>query len=273
VTTDNDVHTELSVRFSRALPPALLDLDREALLALLADPSRREEVRRLVAADAVPGPGYSGLVRHGRFDRVVVFRAPRQPHLRGRTVADVAAERGRDPFDTFLDLIVEEQDEVVGIFDYIDERDIRALLTSPLAMVCSDGFATAPARTLGEDAPYWPCSYGEYPGILERYVRDEPVLRLEDAVRRMTSFPAQRFGLHDRGVLRPGMRADVVVFDLARVRDRATNPPPHSWPFVNVPHRDPEGVDWVVVNGVVVVADGEHTGALPGRLLLRGGRR
>lgn len=272
VTTDNDAHTDLSVRFSRALPPALLDLDRAALLALLADPSRRGEVRRLVAADTLPGPGYTGLVRHGRFDRVVVFRAPRQPHLRGRTVADIAAERGRDAFDTFLDLIVEEEDEVVGIFDYIDERDIRALLTSPLAMVCSDGFATAPARTLGDDAPYWPCSYGEYPGVLERYVREEPVLRLEDAVRRMTSFPAQRFGLHDRGVLRPGMRADIVVFDLARLRDRATNPPPHSFPFVNVPHRDPEGIDWVVVNGEVAVADGEHTGALAGRLLLRGRR-
>jgi N-acyl-D-amino-acid deacylase len=100
-------------------------------------------------------------------------------------------------------------------------------------------------------------------------VRERPVLRLEEAVRKMTSFPAQRFGLHDRGVLRPGLKADLIVFDLERVHDRATNPYPHSFPFVNIPHGHAEGIDWVLVNGEPVIAEGEHTGALPGRVLRR----
>jgi N-acyl-D-amino-acid deacylase len=269
VTTDNDVHTELAPRLSRALPQPLLDLDHDGLMAALSDPGRRAEVRRDITEDRMPGAGYTGLVRHGRFDRIVVLQAARHPELRGRSVADIAAGRGADAFETFLDLIVEEDDGIVGIFDYIDEADIRTLLTSPLAMVSSDGLVMPPADTLDDPSLYWPCSYGEYPGILERYVREEPVLRLEEAVRKMTSFPAQRFRLFDRGVLRPGTRADVVVFDLERVHDRATNLYPHRFPFANIPHRYPTGIDWVVVNGAPVLEEGEHTGALPGRVLRR----
>ena len=269
VTTDSDVHTDLAPRLSRALPQPVLDLDHDALIALLSDRSRRAELRRAVVEDVLPGAGYAGLVRHGRFDRLVIFQAGRHPELRGRSVADIAAERAADPFDTFLDLIVEEDDQIVGLFDYMEEKDIRALLCSPLSMVSSDGLVMPPADELDDPALYWPCSYGEYPGILERYVRDEPVLRLEEAIRKMTSFPAQRFGLLDRGVLRPGLRADLVVFDLDKVRDRATNLYPHAYPFENIPHRHPEGLDWVLVNGEPVIAAGEHTGALPGRVLRR----
>lgn len=269
VTTDNDVHTDLAPRLSRALPQPVLDLGHEALMALLGDPRERGNLRRAIADDVLPGAGYTGLVRHGRFDRIVILHAGRHPELRGRSVADIAADRGSAPLDTYLDLIVEEDDQIVGIFDYVDERDIRALLRSPLAMVSSDGLVMPPVETLDDPALYWPCSYGEYPGVLERYVRDEPVLRLEEAIRKMTSFPAQRFGLLDRGVLRPGLRADVVVFDLDKVRDRATNLYPHAYPFENIPHRHPEGLDWVLVNGEPVIAEGEHTGALPGRVLRR----
>ena len=269
VTTDNDVHTDLAPRLSRALPQPVLDLGHEALMALLGDPRERDDLRRAIADDVLPGAGYTGLVRHGRFDRIVILHAGRHPELRGRSVADIAADRGSAPLDTYLDLIVEEDDQIVGIFDYVHERDIRALLRSPLAMVSSDGLVMPPVETLDDPALYWPCSYGEYPGVLERYVRDEPVLRLEEAIRKMTSFPAQRFGLLDRGVLRPGLRADVVVFDLDKVRDRATNLYPHAYPFENIPHRHPEGLDWVLVNGEPVIAEGLHTGALPGRVLRR----
>jgi len=269
VTTDNDVHTDLAPRLSRALPQPVLDLGHEALMALLGDPRERDDLRRAIADDVLPGAGYTGLVRHGCFDRIVILHAGRHPELRGRSVADIAADRGSAPLDTYLDLIVEEDDQIVGIFDYVDERDIRALLRSPLAMVSSDGLVMPPVETLDDPALYWPCSYGEYPGVLERYVRDEPVLRLEEAIRKMTSFPAQRFGLLDRGVLRPGLRADVVVFDLDKVRDRATNLYPHAYPFENIPHRHPEGLDWVLVNGEPVIAEGLHTGALPGRVLRR----
>jgi N-acyl-D-amino-acid deacylase len=268
-TTDNDVHTDLAPRLSRALPQPVLDLDHDALIFLLSDPEGRALLRREVLEDALPGAGYAGVVRHGRFDRVVVFHAGRHPELRGRSVADIAAERGADGFDTFLDLIVEEDDDIVGLFDYIEEKNIRALLQSPLAMISSDGLIMTPAGQLDDSSLYWPCSYGEYPGVLERYVRDEPVLRLEEAIRKMTSFPAQRFRLLDRGALRPGLKADLVVFDLDRVRDRATNLYPHSFPFENIPHAAPEGIDWVLVNGVPVLEEGVPTAALPGQVLRR----
>lgn len=270
VTVDNDVHTDLAPRLSRALPQPILDLPHERLLALLADKAERPILRRAVETDELPGAGYTGLVKHGRFDRIVILYAPRQPELRGQTVAAIAAARGADAFDTFLDLIVEEDDQVVGIFDYIDEAEIRRVLAHPLVMVCSDGFVMPPVEELTDPGLYWPCSYGEYPGILERYVRDEPLLRLEEAIRKMTSFPAQRFGLSDRGVLRPGLAADVLVFDLERLRDRATNLYPHSFPFENIPHGYAEGMDFVLVNGTLVIDEGRHTGALPGRVLRHG---
>jgi N-acyl-D-amino-acid deacylase len=269
VTVDNDVHTDLAPRLSRALPQPVLDLGHDELMALLCDPAQRDLLRAAVAADELPGAGYSGLVRHGRFERIVILSAARQPDYRGRTVAAIAAERGVDPFDAYLDLIVDNEDGVVGIFDYIDADDIRRLLRHPLVMIGSDGLVMPPAETLDDAGPYWPCSYGEYPGLLERYVRDEPVLRLEEAIRKMTSFPAQRFGLHGRGVLRPGAWADLVVFDLDRLHDRATNAFPHEFPFVNLPHGYPDGIDYVFVNGAAVVAGGEHTGARPGRVLAR----
>jgi len=270
VTVDNDSHTDLAPRLSRALPQPVLDLPHDRLMVLLADKAERPNLRRAVESDALPGAGYTGLVKHGRFDRIVILHAPNQPHLRGQTVAAIAAARGADAFDTFLDLIVEEDDQVVGIFDYIDEAEIRRVLSHPLVMVCSDGLVMPPAETLDDPGLYWPCSYGEYPGILERYVRDDPLLRLEEAIRKMTSFPAQRFGLSDRGVLRPGLAADILVFDLERLRDRATNLYPHSFPFANIPHGYAEGMDFVLVNGALVVDDGEHTGATPGRVLRHG---
>jgi N-acyl-D-amino-acid deacylase len=265
VTLDNDTHTELAPRLSRALPQPLHSLSVDDLVAVLVDPERRAEVRREIAADDRPGPGYSGLLKHGRFERIFVLHSSDRSLL-GATVADIAAGRGCDPLDTYLDLIVEERDTVVAIFDYIDEAELQAVLRHPLCMISSDGLVQ-PLPRPGDDASYWPCSFGEYTGLLERFVRDRPLLRLEEAVRKMTSLPAQRFGLWDRGVLRPGARADVVVFDLERVRDRATNPWPHSYPFENIPPRYAEGIDYVFVNGEAVMWEGAHTGVRSGRVL------
>jgi N-acyl-D-amino-acid deacylase len=272
VTLDNDTHTDLAPRLSRALPQPLHSLSVDELVALLADPARRPELRRQIAADDErPGPGYSGLVKHGSFERIVILHAANQSLL-GRSVADIAAQRGRDALDTFLDLIVEERDAIVGIFDYIDAAQLEAVVCHPLCMISSDGqVQRLPAP--GDDASYSPCSFGEYTGLLERFVRDRALLRLEEAVRKMTSLPAQRFGLWDRGVLRPGAQADVVVFDLDRVRDRATNLYPHSYPFKNVPHRYAEGIDYVFVNGEAVLWEGAHTGVKSGRVLRGPGTR
>ncbi len=267
VTVDNDLHTDLAPTLTAALPQHVHERDVAEIIGLLGDPEVRSRVRREIVEDRRPAFGPAGLLKHGRWDRITILHAPRTPETIGKTVAQLAEMRGQDPFDTYFDLIAANGHAVDAIYDYIDEANIRILLRHPAVMICSDGQVLAPYGFLNDPPPYHPCSYGEFPGVLERYVRDNPVLTLEEAVRKMTSFPAQRFGLHDRGVLRPGAWADIVVFDLERVRDRATNLYPHTYPFENYPHQYPEGIDYVLVNGVLVVEQGEHSGALPGKVL------
>ena len=269
VTVDNDVHTDLAPALAHGLPQHIQDRPDAEITALLRDPVKRLEIRKEIVDDRKPAFGPTGLLKHGQWQRITMLHAPRTPEVIGRTIQAIAEERGCDPFDAYFDLIIENGHEAEAIFDYIDEANIRLLLQHPAVMISSDGEVLAPYGFLNEPTPYQPCSYGEFPGVLERYVRDEPVLTLQEAIRKMTSFPAQRLGLRDRGVLREGAWADIVVFDLERIHDRATNLYPHTYPFENYPHQYPEGIDYVLVNGVLVVEQGEHTGALPGKVLRR----
>jgi N-acyl-D-aspartate/D-glutamate deacylase len=269
VTVDNDVHTDLGPALIDALPQPFQERGVATAVALLQDPASRRQIRDEIVCDRLPAFGPVGLLKHGQWQRITVMHAPHTPEAPGRTIASLAAERGVDPFDLYFDLIVANGDAADAIFDYIDEANIRILLRHPAVMICSDGAVLAPYGPLNDPPPYAPCSYGEFPGVLERYVRERPVLTLEEAIRKMTSFPAQRVGLADRGVLRPGAWADIVVFDLERIHDRATNLYPHADPFENFPHRYPEGIDYVFVNGVMVVDGDCHTGALPGQVLRR----
>ena len=204
VTLDNDTHTELAPRLSRALPQPLHSLPVDALVACCPTPSGAPSC----AARSPPTTGRDPATR--AFLQARPFRPYRRPctpphrSLLGVSVADIAARRGRDPLDTYLDLIVEERDGIVAIFDYIDEAEGRAVLRASSLLISSDGLVQPFAAGPGDDASYWPCSFGEYTGLLERFVRDRPCPAAEEAVRKMTSLPAQRFGLWDRGVLRPG---------------------------------------------------------------------
>jgi N-acyl-D-aspartate/D-glutamate deacylase len=270
VTVDNDVHTDLAPALVDGLPQHLQELPEAEIQALLRDPKARRQIREEIVADRKPAFGPSGLLKHGQWQRITILHAPRTPDEVGKTVAALAGERGGDPFETYFDLIVENGRAVEAIFDYIDEANIHILLQHPAVMISSDGQVLAPYGFLNDPPPYSPCSYGEFPGVLERYVREVPVLSLEEAIRKMTSFPAQRFGLWQRGVLRPGAWADIVVFDLQRLHDRATNLAPHLYPFENYPHRYPEGIDYVFVNGVMVIDPEGHTAVLPGQVLRQG---
>jgi N-acyl-D-amino-acid deacylase len=267
VTVDNDVHTDLGPPLSGGLPQHIQERPVAEIAALLQDPNTRCQIREEIVLDRRPAFGPAGLLRHGQWHRITILHAPKSQDVVGKTIATIALERGQDPFDVYFDLIIVNGHDAEAIFDYIDEANIRILLQHPAVMICSDGQVLAPYGFLNDPPPYSPCSYGEFPGVLERYVRDEPVLTLEEAVRKMTSFPAQRFGLMDRGMLRPGAWADIVVFDLERIRDRATSLYPHTYPFENYPHRYPEGIDYVFVNGVLVIEGERHTGALPGQVL------
>src|SRR2546428_829306 len=240
----------------------------EQLVELLRDPAKREALRAEIRADKRPGAGYVGLLVHEQFDRIWLLRCLEDSSKEGKTIAQVAEHRGVDPWTAYFDTIVEERDRAVGLFDYMDPEEIKSTLRHPLVMICSDGWVAPKEERTSPTAPYQPCTYGEFPGVIERFVVNESVLRLEEAIRKMTALPASRLGLGDRGLVRPGFWADLVVFDLSRVRDRATNRWPHTHPFENYPHQYPEGIDWVLVNGTVAVEMGRPTGALSGRVLL-----
>jgi len=267
VTVDNDVHTDLGPPLTGGLPQHIREQPVAEIAAMLHDPDARRRIREEIVLDRRPAFGPAGLLKHSQWQRITILHAPESQDVVGKSIETIARERGQDPFDIYFDLIVENGHDADAVFNYVDEANIRILLRHPAVMICSDGRVLAPYGFLNDPPLYSPCSYGEFPGVLERYVRDEPVLTLEGAIRKMTSFPAQRFGLMDRGILRPGAWADVVVFDLERIRDRATNLYPYPYPFENYPHRYPEGIDYVFVNGVLVVEGERHTGALSGQII------
>lgn len=267
VTVDNDTHTDFGPTLSHALPQWTQKLATDDLVALLQDPQKREELQREVLADRRPAAGYVGLLKHGMWDRIFLLRCPRDPSKEGMTIATLAEKRGVDPWTAYFDVIVEERDQAVGLFDYQDIEEIKRTLRHPLVMICSDGWVLPKEGPAVEPPPYVPCTYGEFPGALERFVVKDRVLRLEEAIHKMTGMPAARLGLQDRGLIRRGFWADLVVFDLPRVRDRATNLWPHSYPFENYPHGYPQGIEWVLVNGQVAVRNEEPTRVLAGRVL------
>ena len=267
VAVDNDVHTDLAPALSGALPQYLAELKKKDMLEHIKSKSNRERIKREIIEDRLPAFGPSGLLKHGLFDRIFIMHCPKQKKLEGKTIDQVAKERRKDTFETYFDLMVEENDDIIAIFDYISEDDIKKLLVHPLVMVSSDCATWATHGPLTDPPPYEPCAFGEYPGILERYVRDEELLTMQEAIRKMTSFPAQRIGLLDRGLLRPGMKADIAMIDLDKIKDRATNLWPHEYPFKNYPHRYPEGIPFVIVNGTIAVDKGKQTKALAGEVL------
>jgi N-acyl-D-amino-acid deacylase len=189
-------------------------------------------------------------------DLLITDCAPR-PEVQGRNIAEIAAGEGKDPLETAFDLIAVSEGQVECVCFGQSEDNVRVLMRHPLVVVGSDGDALAPYGVLARTKPH-PRYYGTFPRVLGRYVRDENVLSLEEAVKKMTSTTAERFGLNDRGVIREGARADLVLFNAQTVGDRAT--------YTN-PHQYPEGIPYVIVNGRVVIDQYEHTGALPGQVL------
>jgi N-acyl-D-amino-acid deacylase len=267
VTLDNDAHTDFNPYLGQVLPQWAQAGGNEKTAERLRDLRSREKIKKEILEDKHPGPGYVGLVKHGRWDRIFLFHCRKNQDLIGKSIKEIARMRKVDPFDAYFDLIIEDEGDVSALFYYIEEEDIRELLKHPLMMVCTDGAASATYGALRNIEGYSPCSYGEYPYILERYVREEGILSLHEAIRKMTSFPAQKLGLKDRGLLREGMWADMVIFNAKTVKDRATDRFPYSFPLKNYPHKYPEGIAYVIVNGQIVVQKGRHTGIFPGKVL------
>ena len=248
---------------------------RREIVRRLRDPQDRERIRRFVLTErdkqASPPPT---MLADGLADKMWLSASERNPDLVGKSLAEIGELRGTDPLDAALDLIVEDGGESHIVVEHHFEDDIRKVVQHPLSIIESDGAAYAPYGALGRERPH-PRSYGVFPLTFRKYVRgetreEEPrevgtkLLTLQEAVRKMTTFPAQRAGLRDRGLVREGMCADLVVFDPQAIEDRATYANPHQYPL---------GIPYVIVNGEVVVDLGEHTGALPGRVLRGPGYR
>jgi N-acyl-D-amino-acid deacylase len=227
----------------------------EAMLARLAASNTRQRIRADIARDGLNNWG-----RIPSWDSVRISISPYLPQHAGRTVAELAAERGHDPVDLVCDYLIEDKGATRVLITSIAEDDIREILRSPLPLVGSDGNCVADYGIVAQGMPH-PRFYGTFPRIIGRYVRDEQLLPLEAAVRKMTGATAAALRLHDRGLLQEGYRADIAIFDPADFVDRATYEKPHQYPS--------GARTTVLVNGIVVVANAQHTGALPGTVLRR----
>ena len=212
-----------------------------ALLQRLQDRQVREQL-----GDSV-NPMWGLTLEHYIFSSI---GSAKNKEWEGRSLVDLATAQGKGMIDTICDLLIEENLQVAFVARTGNPDNIRAIVRHPAQMVGSDGLLTG-------DMPN-PRTYGTFPYVLDQFVRNEGLLRLEEAVAKMTSMPAQRLGLKDRGILRDGMKADIVIFDPGTVAAKATFDDPKQYP---------EGIDYVIVNGMVVIDDGVHTGALPGRAL------
>jgi dihydroorotase/N-acyl-D-amino-acid deacylase len=243
--------------FSAFIPQWAHDGGDAKLIQRLQDPAMRARIRKDMMTRStewdnewqeIPGP---------EAVMIGVVQNPKLVPLQGKTLADVAKLWNKDPIDALFDLLIEDKAFTeVAVFG-MSEPDVLLALQQPWVSVDNDSSGTSPEGLLGQEHPH-PRAYGTFPRILRKYVREEKKLALEDAIRKFTSLPAQRMRLTDRGVLKQGMWADVVVFDPATIRDLAT---------FEKPNQLSEGMNYVLVNGVPVIDQGKMTGALPGKVL------
>jgi N-acyl-D-amino-acid deacylase len=266
VTVDNDSHTDFATPLSYALPQRMQILPEEELLLLLQEKEQRQILKTEIVQDSRPAFGPAGLLIHDRFDRIWVLSSPGFSDYEGKTILSLAGARGVDPWDLYFELIVSTGNQAVGLFDYQDGEEIKSTIAHPLSIICSDGWII-PRALERSRPPYLPCAYGEFPGILERLVRKEKVLRLEDAIRKMTSMAASRLGLQDRGLIKEGFSADIVIFDLDRLRDPSTSLFPHDDLYLAYPHKHPEGIEYVIVNGSCALRKGALAKKYAGKVL------
>ncbi|MDQ3169106.1 MAG: D-aminoacylase [Acidobacteriota bacterium] len=257
ITADMYMYPAGATGLDAALPPSALSGGWDALYARIRNPEEREKIRKAIIT---PTDEWENLyLAAGSPEQVLLveFRNEKLRHLTGRTLASVAAERKRTPEDTILDLILEDQSRVGTVYFLMSEENIATQLRKPWVSLGSDGGSMAPEGVFLQSNPH-PRAYGNFSRLLGKYVREDKVITLEDAVRRMSGLPAENLGLDRRGLLKKGHFADIAIFDPATVGDRATFDKPHQYSI---------GMKHVLVNGTIVLKDGEHTGATPGRAL------
>jgi len=259
LTADMYTYTAGATGLDAAMPPWVQEGGYDAWKKRLEDPAIR---KRIVKEMRTPTDEWENLLLlAGSADNVllVAFKSDELKPLTGKTLAEVAKMRGESPEETAIDLVIEDGSRVGTVYFLMSEDNIRKQIAKPWVSFGSDEASLAPEGPFLKSNPH-PRAYGNVARLFAKYVRDEHVIPVEEAVRRLTSLPAANLGIQDRGLLKPGYFADVVVFDPATIQDHATYEKPHQYST---------GVTDVFVNGVQVLANGEHTGATPG-MVVRG---
>ena len=242
--------------FSAFIPPWAHDGGTAKMVERLKDPGMRARMRKDMLTPSqdwdnewqeIPGP---------EAIMIGIVQNPKLVPLQGKRLSDIAKLRNKDPLDALFDFLIEDPNAGVAVFG-MSQPDVTLALQQPWVSIDNDSSGASPEGILGQEHPH-PRAYGTFPRILSKYVREEKALTLEDAIRKFSALAAQRMCLADRGVLKSGMWADIVIFDPSTVHDRAT--------FEN-PNQLSEGMDYVLVNGVPVVDQGKMTGRLPGKVL------
>lgn len=255
ITADMYTYTAAGTGLDACLPPWTQDGGYPALFKRLRDPATREKIAKEVRT---PSDKWENLyLAAGSPEKILLsgFKSEKLKPLTGKSLAEVAKMRGQDPVETAMDLIAEDESRIDTIYFLMTEENVKKEIVKPWVSFGSDEASQAPEGNFLKSNCH-PRAYGNFARVLGKYVREEKVLTLEEAIRKLSGLPATNLGLDHRGFLQDGMFADVVVFDPATVGDRATFEKPHQYSV---------GMKHVFVNGTQVLKDGEHTGAKPGR--------
>jgi len=257
ITADMYTYTAAGTGLDACLPPWTEDGGYPALFKRLRDPATREKIKGEVKIDSDKWENL--YLAGGSPEKILLvgFKSDKLKPLTGKTLAQVAKMRGKDPIDTIMDLIAEDESRIGTVYYLMSEENVKKELPKPWISFGSDEASQAPEPPFTKSNPH-PRAYGNFARVLGKYVRDEKIVPMKEAIHRLSGLPATNLGLDHRGFLKERMFADVVVFDPATISDRATFEKPHQYAV---------GVKQVFVNGVQVIKDGEHTGAKPGRAL------
>ncbi len=231
----------------------------DKILERLRDEGQREKIKQYIMEGT---DKWQNFIKDGGFERIFIAltKSEKWQDVVGKNLAEITRLKGfKDEWETLFQLILDDKGETSITLELMDEKDIQRIMTGRYTMIGTDGEGVSPTGVLGYGKPH-PRFYGTYPRILGRYVREKKLLTLEEAIRKMTSFPAQRLGLRDRGLLREGMWADIVIFDPKTVIDKAT---------FDQPHQFSQGIKHVIVNGEIAVEDEKFIDVLPGKVLRR----
>jgi N-acyl-D-amino-acid deacylase len=263
ITADMYLYTAGSTGLNGAMPPWVQEGGLDRWIERMRDPEIRRRVIKEMRTETDAWENL--LLSAGSPENVLLvgFRDPALKHLTGKTLGEVAARRNASPEETAMDLVIEDKSRVDTVYFMMDEANVKKNIKLPWVSFGSDAASPAAEGPFLLSQPH-PRTYGNFARLLGKYVRDEQVIPLEEAVRKLTGLPAENLGLRDRGLLKPGYFADVVVFDPTKIQDHATYDKPHQYAT---------GVAHVFVNGTQVLAAGKHTGAKPGRAVWGKGRK